>query len=246
MEKKRTAGGIGRDILDAIRKAHPYDTVEKPIGFDESYLKSVYEKLEKALSEIDGTELGYERDADGNESCPALSGAATLSRWDDWHYSYHLFFVGLAEDRFRYLCDTLEPAEDGEERRVEGTGMIGCTVAVSLLAPYALVKLRSLERYSETSQTTPELDHPVYSLEGEPIEMQSHFRETMGDEAVEALKSLSSRIARILDSVGIRLLAEDVEEKPVGRLTAAEEVLAGPKVTGKPITVREAFFFQSL
>ena len=244
MKEKGRATDVRLDRLEAIRKAHPDNTVKMMIGSDESYLRGVYPKLKEALSEIYGTELSYERDAEGNEFSPALSGAEKVSDWGESYFSYVLFFVGLVDEQYRYLCETVVPDEDGEERQVEGKGMIGCMVAVSLLAPYALLELRSLERYKGGDQATPEIDHPVYSLEGEPIEMKVHFRETMGEEAVEALQKTSERIEAILKSAGISILPEEDEEKPVGWLQAGEGVLVGPEHTGKEVTVKEAFFFR--
>lgn len=140
---------IRQEILEAIEKAHPDNIVEMSIGFDESYLRDNYPKLKKALSQIEGTELSYERDAEGNQLYPEQSEAENeMPDWVESSSSYHLFFVGLVDEEFRYLCETVETEEeDGYERRVEGEGMIGCIEASRwMCAAYA----GGLERPSDS------------------------------------------------------------------------------------------------
>ena len=245
--KKRKAANIGKDILDAIHKAFPNGIVEMSIRFDESYLRDIYPKLKMELSRIEGAELSYERDAKGGPRGEESSDPEEdPPDWSEQCSSYNLFFVGLTDQRFQYEYESEEPDEDGNMHKVEGIGMIGCTVAVSLLAPYALIKLRCYERFEGGGETCPDIEHQIFSLEGGPIEMENHFRETMGEEAVQSIQALRATITKVLESFGITPLPREDEEKPVPRLQAGEEVFVGKEHTGKDITVQEALFFREL
>ena len=157
--KKRKATDIKKDILAAIEGAFPDDIVEMSISFDESYLRESYPGLKIKLSRIEGAELSYERDAAGGPRWEEYSDPEEdPPDWSEQASSYHLFFVGLTEERFQYIIESEVPDEYDNMQKVEGIGFIGCTVAISLIAPYALIKLRSFERLEDGSETCPRLE----------------------------------------------------------------------------------------
>ena len=63
--KKRKNTDIKKDILPALEGTFPDNIVELLISFDESYLQDIYPSLKMKLSRLKGSELSYERDAEG-------------------------------------------------------------------------------------------------------------------------------------------------------------------------------------
>src|SRR5207249_3804036 len=81
----------------------------------------------------------YEREPQGGPQCEDGSNPdEDPPDWDAESRSYHLFFLPLADERFQFETDTLEPGEDGVEQRFSGEGRIGFAVGISLIAPFAL------------------------------------------------------------------------------------------------------------
>ncbi len=244
--KKRKNTDIKKDILAALEGTFPDNIVELLISFDESYLQDIYPSLKMKLSRLKGSELSYERDAEGRPRWEAYSDPEEdPPDWSEQASSYHLFFVSLTEEKFQYIIESEEPDQYDKLQKIEGIGFIGCLVAVSLIAPYALIKLRSYDRYDNGSETCPDIEHAVFTLEGEPIEMEAHFSETMGEEAAQFLLALRADITTIVESSGITPLSKEDEDKPVPDLKAGEEVSVGKELTGKDITVGDALFFRS-
>jgi hypothetical protein len=75
------------------------------------------------------------------------------------------------------------------------------------------------------------------------VDLETHFRETHGPEAVRALSALRDKIAQSLTEAGLLVIPEEEARKPVPWLQAGEDVWVGEAFTGQPITVKDAFFF---
>lgn len=247
-QKKRKPSGnqlpdsnIQKDILEGIRKAFPDGLVEIAFDPDESYFFEVYPELEEKLSQIKGTNVLYERewnpdpvwyhDSDPDEDLPD---------WIEDVSSYHLFFLGLTGQKFQFETEDETPSEDDEDEleKVAGTGTVGCSVGVSLIAPFALVTFNTYESFENGSQTIPDVQASIFTDAGAPIDTAFYYRERWGDEVFQALCALRNEILEILGSCGISLLPEEEANKPVPWLKPGEAFL------GENITVRDAFFFQ--
>jgi hypothetical protein len=240
-----TAGaGIGPDLLDLIRRAFPDGIVELPADFDEIDADALYPGLRRRLAAVEGAGLAYEREP-SNE--PSWSDED--ERWDDspadleHSRSYLLLFLAPADERFHYATEDTVEDEEGT-RTAAGTGTIGCTVAISLLAPVALVKFDDLEVFDDGGETLPEAGDNAFDLEGHPLDPNLHFRAMFGAEIVDALQILADRITAILTAQGVMVLSREQLESPVPGLVAGEETLIGD--LGSGVTVREAFFFEQL
>lgn len=245
--KKTQGSNIREDVQDLLRKTFP-DGIVESVGQDESNLAELLPKLRAKLGKLRGATRCYERQAEPER------------RWDDdeedfdkepdpdsdFSPSYHLFFLALNDTQFTFSCDDKGYDEDGELRDVEGTGHIGCALGVSELAPVAIICFTQMEQYEDGSFSTPDVQDCFFSLDGKPINLEEHFRETHGDAAVGSLKTLQGQIAKIVESLNLLLLPEEEARKAVEWLEADEEVLAGGGIRGDKITVRDAFFHRRM
>ncbi|MGO9271361.1 MAG: hypothetical protein ACLQOO_14065 [Terriglobia bacterium] len=182
--------------------------------------------------------------------------------WDEHSRSYHVFFLSPNGARFKYETEHEvlgedefddeeaeneefgEETEPGQARIVKGHGRIGLAVAVSVVAPFALITLDRLVNFEDGSETEPDLGPSVFTEEGEAMDPTAYILELAGKDAPPVLRDLSARIAGILERHQISVLAPEDARKLVPWLQGGEEVFAG--VGGQPITVREAFFFEGM
>jgi hypothetical protein len=156
--KMRNPGGdLRADVREAIERAWPDGVVKMAFDSDESYFRDVYPKLEVAMQRFQGARLVHEREPEG--------GPAWFDDSDPEEYSpdeqepsrsYHLFFVCPDGEAFTYQTEmeTLDTLDDNEEdenelprEAVAGSGITGWSVAVSLLAPFAVITLSDMESF---------------------------------------------------------------------------------------------------
>jgi len=93
--------------------------------------------------------------------------------------SYHLFFVCPEGEAFNYETEIVSIAErdwDGNEdeselpmETVAGSGRTGWSVAVSLIAPFAVVTLSDMETYEDGSSSGPTLESHAFSETGQRL-----------------------------------------------------------------------------
>ncbi len=240
---------IRKDIAEAIRKAFPDGVIEMPTDFDGSYYWNIHPKLKPKISRIEGAALLYERDPKGG---PVLDGKSDPDEdtpgWSEQSSSYYLFSVGLRGDKFKYDTESEEPDENDILQPVTGVGTIGCAVGVSLLAPFATIMLCCMENYESGGYSCPDIEPCIFTIEGEVVDLDVHFEEFMGKEALHALHVLRGSITSILESLGIAVLPEGELRKVVPWLRAGEKAFVGITFKfysgGKDITVKDAFFFR--
>lgn len=146
----RENSDIRKDILETLDKIFPDDVIEMWGGIEESYLGDVYEELSDKLSAIETATLEYERDWQGND--PRYDNDGEFPAWrfeeedpdepldmGDIDSSYHVFFLGLKGEQFRFDTEGETTDEDGKWVKVNCTGTFGCCVGISLLAPFAMI-----------------------------------------------------------------------------------------------------------
>ncbi len=83
-----------------------------------------------------------------------------------------------ARRRLMLLSKTGKPDEDGELRRLSGEGRIGCSVGVSLVAPFAVGALAEMECFENGSRSEPDIELHIYSLDGKKIDPGDQFSGT--------------------------------------------------------------------
>jgi hypothetical protein len=246
-------------VQEAIDRIWPDSIVEIPLDPDESYFFELHPKLTRALRHIRNTGLVYEREADGGpvwweESDPEGDPPDEIER----SRSYHTFFISPNGKGFtfeteadsvtepEFMTDDFAEAGWGEEppvSRISGSGRTGWVVAVSLLAPFAVIELGDMVTFEDGSTTEAEIESFGQTADGELIDPEKNFREVYGARACRTIVSLRAKIAEILEGFGIAVLPAEEWQKPAPWLRGTEGTLIGD---GKAIRVLDAFFFESL
>ena len=179
MTKTRRRTDLPLYIADAIRDAWPDDVIDGSADWLDARFWEMYPKLKAALFRIRRWAIFYEREPEGGP------------RWDehsdpdddppDWQEecrSYGLIFVSSRDDRLTFATDTVEPDEEGVERRVAGDGRIGWAVAFSLVAPFAAVTLGELEVFENGSRSEPDVENHIFGLDGRKVNPNDHYSRT--------------------------------------------------------------------
>lgn len=235
---------VPKYIAEAIERLWP-DGVVEMIDLNEAPFWDTYSALKARLSRIPGSDLVYEREAAGGPRRDEGSDPhADPPGWSEPTRSYHLFFLSPSGQRFSFDTETLEPDEAGVERRFEGRRRIGHTVAVLLVAPFALVALDEFETFENGSRSEPSLEGHLFDLEGKRLYLERHYLELLGEEGMRILAEQRDKIARILKAHAISVLPAEHLDTLVAWLRAGEDVLQGS--TREPLTVRDAFFFETV
>jgi len=235
---------VPKHIAEAIERAWP-GGVGEMIDLGGAPFRDTYPALKVHLLRISGSDLVYEREPEG------------VPRWDEGSNphedppdrseptrSYHLFFLSPSDRRCSFGTETVEPDQDGVERRFEGEGRVGHTVAVSLAAPFALVALNQYETFENGSRSEPGIELQVFDLEGRRLDAERHCLDLFGEESMRILAEQRDKIARILKEDGLSVLPDEHLDTPLPWLRAGEDLLQGS--TGEPLTVRDAFFFETV
>jgi hypothetical protein len=252
---RNPGAGLREDVREAVERACPDGVVEMAFDSDESYFWDVHPELRAAMQKLKGARLVHEREADGGPIWFDSSDPEEDPPDDSVpSRSYHLFFVCPEGEAFTYECEIeslAEPEceEDWNEdempmETVAGRGRTGWSVAVSLLAPFAVVTLSDMDTFEDGTTLEPSIESHGVTETGQRIDEEAEFRESKGEQAFEILLKLRGRICDILSRHGISVLPEEEWRKPVPWLRAGEEVLVG--TMGEPIRVLDALFFEGL
>ncbi len=157
--------GLPQHIVDAIRRAWPTGVVESGDS-DDDVLGNRYPELKASVSRIPGARILHEREPRPVPNSEEGSDKeADLPDWHEGSRSYHLFFVSHTDERFEFQTDTLEPDEDGIERRIAGQGWIGCVVGISVIAPFAAVRFDQMERFENGSRLEVDIEPHIFNLQ---------------------------------------------------------------------------------
>jgi hypothetical protein len=264
MSKKRNVGNLKgqnaslrADVREAIERVWMHGIVELPFDPDESYFHEVHPKLQSAFRKIKEAQLLHERGADGgpvwwDQSDPKEDPPDDFERTR----SYHLFFVTPVGRDFGFETEAegfAEPEFTGEEfdeaewednlipTRIAGRGRMGWVVAVSLVAPIAVIEAGNLTTYEDGSWTEPDIEFDGETADNEPFNREEHFRKTAGPRAYKTLMNLRAKIAGILEKLRIAVLPAEEWREPVPWLRGTEDTIAG--IEGRPVRVLDAFFF---
>lgn len=234
--------------------------MELSFDSDESYFCEVHPKLSLAFPRIPHVQLLQERDAEGgpiwwDSSDPEEDPPDEHQR----ARSYHLFFIspegaafrfeteaeGIAEPEF--MTEEFDEAGWGEDPvmcPIAGSGRIGWVVAVSLVAPFAIVELCDVISYEDGSTTEAAIESYAETEGGKQIDAEEHFRGTHDAHAYQTLVKLRAKISDILAKRGITVLPAKEWRKPVPGLRCGEDTIPG--IEGKEVRVLDAFFFEEL
>ena len=92
---------------------------------------------------------------------------------------------------------------------VAGSGRTGWSVAVSLLAPFAVVTLGDMDTFEDGSTSEPFIESLGITETGQRIDEEAEFRKSKGEQAFETLLKLRGRICDILNRYRIGVLPEE-------------------------------------
>ena len=213
--------GLRKDVQEAMDRVWPDGIVEMSFDPDESYFCGVHLKLQRAFHRIPHAQLLQEREAEGgpmwwDNSDPEEDPPDEQRR----SRSYHLFFVSpegaaftfeteaecIAEPEF--MTEEFEEAGWGEGlpiSRIPGKGRTGWVVALSLVAPFAVIELGDVTTYEDGGTTEVEIESCVQTEGGERIDdPEEHFRKTKGAQAYQILGKLRAELSDILGSTWVR------------------------------------------
>jgi hypothetical protein len=253
--RRNPGSDLREDVREVVERAWPDGVVEMAFDSDESWFGDVYPKLAVALQRIRGAQLVHESEPEG--------GAVWFDDSDEEEdppddrepsRSYHLFFVCPEGKAFSYETEIerfAEPDREVDEDESElpreviaGRGRTGWSVAVSLLAPFAVITLGDMETFEDGSSCGPTLESHAIAETGQRIDPEAEFLKFKGEQAFQILLKLRGRICDILDKRGISVLPESEWRKPVPGMKADAGVFAG--TAGEPLRVLDTLFFEGL
>ncbi len=90
----------------------------------------------------------------------------------------------------------------------------------------------------------PGIEFPLFDLDGKRLDVERHCLEMFGEEGMRILAEQRDRITHIPKEHGLSVLLAEHLETPLPWLRAGEDLLRGS--TREPLTVRDAFFFETL
>lgn len=236
------------DVLETLENVFPDGVIEP--ARDEAWLTERLPGVSEGLVRLPATRLLYHRAPGGGwdwgEEVEVHLGDASGWEKDDWireERSYGLFFLSPTGDGFRFEFESEFPDEGGHLRTTTGVGRIGYAVAVSTLAPFALLRVTSLDIEDEIGAVSlPDIIPRMFHDAGHPLPEEGFLREVLDEDAVRVLEELEGAIVRVLGKAGIAQLPEEEAEKHVPWLDPGDCVLVD---TGR-VTVEDALFFRYL
>jgi len=255
---KTQRASLRKDVQEAIDRAWPAGLVELSFDPDESYFCEVNPKLSQALRRIPHAQLLQEREAEGRPIWWDNSDPEEDPPDEHKHArSYHLFFISPEDAAFRFEAEAegiAEPefmteefaeagwGEDPVMCPIAGSGRTGWVVAVSLVAPFAVIELCDVTSYEDGSTTEAEFEAYAKTEDGKQIDAEQHFRKTHDAQPYQTLVKLRARISDILQKRGITVLPAEEWRKPVPGLRGGEDTIPG--IESKEVRVLDAFFFE--
>lgn len=258
--KDMTAPHLRPELVEALNAAFPAGIVEAVWhGFD---LEAVEDGLRSKLAGLEGASLLYRRTLEGDETWDPPEGFdledPAKGDEDEWRReewggedelggydpgrSYALFFLSPRGEGLQFEIQGDFMDEAGHVHPTKGVGRVGWVVAVSGLAPFALLRVTSLDAEERFGLSSPDIQSRYVDAAGMPMGEDEAFLDMLGPEGTALLDDLRRGIARALESLGITTLPEEELRQPVSWLVADETTLVGPEEE-TPLTVEDALFF---
>lgn len=238
------------DVEVALEDAFP-DGEVVPVWLEGSWMIDAWGTLKAELSQLPGASLLHEHsphEAVGWSVDLGFDDDETASwrdlNWGEPERSYGLFFLGPEGEGFRFEIESEFLDEEGRLYPTSGVGHVGWAVAVSAVAPFALLRVRSLDT-EEGVPSLPDIETRFFDEAGRPQPEEAFHRETLTEREGEVLDALRERIVAVLKGRGIATLTEEEVTMPIPWLRASEEVFATPGPEGS-LTVEDGLFFRCL
>jgi hypothetical protein len=256
---RKKASATPAAIAKLIKKAWPDGIVDMPIEDEESYFWDIYDKLKAEISKVSGALMFHERRASPDVGSSDDEDENRLDEaWQDESRSYHLFVIELQETIRLPLVDEEDTGEDGDcqaddalddietesefgteefdEPEVIGYSL-GFLLAVSMVAPVAIVMDYALEQTEYGTVASPPLSLPcAFDSAGNLVEPD--HRSDLSAEDRKRADAIRERLVRAVEETGLTLLPFDQRRNTVPGMRAGSEAFLS-----EPITVQDAFFF---
>ncbi len=218
-----------KDVDNAIWKAWPDGVVNIPAN-PETSLSDIYSRLKDRLSQVPGASVKYERAPQGQTNP------------DEGPCSYWVVFIAPTAELYNFTSDSIRPDEDGVDQPVSGEGWMGCMVAISAIAPFAVVRLDELEVYENGSKMVPEVEPHMCDFDMRPLDMEKHYLEVFDEYGLVVLTELRAAVYRILEELEIPVIPQAELERQAPGLRAGGKLRT--MKAGDPVTVQQAFFYE--
>ncbi len=223
---------IHPEIDKILRQAYPQGVMAPSLDIQTSHLAEVFPRLKTNLLELDGAAIGYERDPLGGEGWSAGDGRLPPGPGGpggDQPASYYLLFLAATAESCRVDDELLK---------------IGYSVALSVMAPAALVVLNSMDDDEDHfSQSVPDITpETVEDANGREVEIGRFCRRTLSAEGLADLERLEAEVTAAVERFGFRVMPEEELGKPVPWL----QVPAMPFARPVRLSVRDALFFWAM
>jgi hypothetical protein len=211
------------------------------VDYESSWFLKLRPKLARAFKGLKGAHLLFEREAEGDpvwwpesDPDPEPPDECQASR------SYHVYFVVPDGDAFEFTIAT-EDYIAGSIETLHGDGQTGWCVAVSLLAPFAVITLGERIEYDNGDSREPAIESTLETVEGVPIDPERHFCEMVAEEAFSHLTAVRRKITEALENYGVAVLPPQEWKKRAPALRLGDGVPAQ-----EPLRVLDALFFEEM
>jgi hypothetical protein len=245
---KKTAhqsSDIRPDLQEIIENVFPDGIVEWQLEAEEGELEERYDRIGTKLATLRGAGLFSDHPADSRTfACDDDDDSEAYDfPSDDVSYSYRRYFLGVADPRCQRVVEDQDEDEEGDLVEVERTDTLGCIVALCEFAPLAIVRFASIWHSDNGDSNIPDIGDRVFDLNGVPLDMEAHFSELFGNEALKLVCRLRQTIVDILTTHRVTVIPDEEAKKAVPWLKTGEDVIFTGAAWGWPITVQDAFFF---
>jgi hypothetical protein len=215
--KSRPAGPeLPKALVDLLDYLWP-DGVIQMFQLQESAFWDLHPKLDRKLRGIKEVRVLFERLPEHPIELPDDPEDGEVLLLEEPMRSYYSYFMSPARPEFHYRID----------RTPAGHGDIGLVLALSLVAPVAMMRSARREVFEDGTTLDPDItgESGLASV-------------TLPPGSEPAANSLIQSVTRIMDAAEIMVLPPSLLQVPVAWLTADPDLA----VEG-PVTVRDAFFF---
>jgi hypothetical protein len=215
--KGRPAGPeLPKALVDLLNYLWPEGIIQV-FQLQESAFWDLHSKLDRKLRGIKEVRVLFERPPEQPVELPDDPENGVVLLLDEPARSYYLYFLSPTRPEYHYRID----------RSPAGQGDIGLVLALSLVAPVAMMRSARREVFADGTTLDPDITGDSGLA---PVTVP------LGTEL--AIDSLIQSVTRIMDAAGIMVLPPALLQVPVDWLTADPDL-----ALDGPVTVRDAFFF---
>ena len=215
--KGRPAGPeLPKALVDLLNYLWPEGVIQM-FQLQESAFWDLHPEIDRKLRGIKGVRVLFERAPEQPVESSEDPDDSVVLLLDEPVRSYYLYFLSPIRPEFHYHID----------RTPAGQGDIGLVLALSLVAPVAMMRSARREVFEDGTTLDPDItgDSGLASVTVPP-----------GSESVA--DSLIQSVTRIMEAAEIMVLPPALLQVPVDGLTADPDL-----ALEAPVTVRDAFFF---